>query len=1080
MNLNILFDDSKPFEGEKLDLFEMVVKNIFSPDSGIRNEAEQIIERLNDQNQLWLFSQPIILNSKNPETYFVVLKSLQKGIATKWNLLSEEQMLAVRGFVAELIVKLASNPASRESKLCLTMANSCLVEIVKKEWRTTWKTAISDIVQASYTSQLLCANNLKILNELSQAVFTYSKSTLTSQEIQNLKTNFANEFKSVYDVCDYVAKAYLANPSSVEKNLVKSCLETLQSFLSWMPSYYVLMTDLMDIILLGLIKEKKFLISVLKCFEEVFGMDISYLKSEPEMFSKAQEKIIRSFGLFLERIMDIHPPNKSFEAQRVSLSHGESSSINYFQIFTQTFAMVLSNFYKTHLCWIKAWIVQQEAWYEITIRLKSGLAYMAALTEVRDSTLFKTVVEFWLFFLKAIWDLHDSQSTQRGFGSSSEFGTWQSLNTGLLNLNTSTPIIDQVRLELEAPLKEGVMFLVMKVPKPQEVLITIDEEGLPKREELVNTENLVMYDMVREILRTFALRHYQELKQIINYKMDRQIDGSEWNYENLNSLSYATGCLAEVVPSEDERTLLIYILRTLLNFCASKRNTEDKAVIASNIMHIVSQHQRFLKEYWEFLVTVVKKLLEFTSEKFPGVAEMACNTLLKISKNLNAEFVTLHQNRNGNVIEKDPYIITIINNISETLSKMDLARQFDFYEAIGYMISAEQNEQTKIGYLISASRDLEREWRHIQENVNNKNFLENPDTASHISIFIRINTKFCQAIGPSYRLYFERCFMGIDVIYGNYQQLALEMLQKQGVQALEYSQMKKYRGVRKDVLELLTTFVAAFAQQPYVFVQNYASLIVGILESYAQEQAEIREPEVLLFLAECIQTLRNQSHELLSASLPLILGAVLPMITQDFNSYIETRMNFFSLLQSIAVNCFQAFLNLNSDIFKTIVDCVVWAMKHETPSIHEIGIETLIALLENINHNEEFMQEFYKFYFTPLLNDLLFIMTDKLHSNTLNQQAKCMHNLLFICTRFSFPVFEGATSNQEAVMQYLLTTMSQHFSNLASSDHQKCLMAIFTTIAADEKAFKTALRDYLINLSLYTKSDKDSKKSQTN
>lgn len=1079
MNLNILFDDSQPFEGEKLALFELVVKNIFSHDTNQRNEAEKIVERLNDQNQLWLFSQPIIMNAKNAETCFVVLQSLQKGIATKWNLLTPDQMLAVRGFVAELIVKLAGNPNSRESKLCLAMANASLVEIVKKEWRTTWKTAISDIVQASYSSQLLCANNLKILNELSQAVFTYSKSNLTSQEIQELKTNFANEFKSVYDVCDYVAKAYLANQSSVEKNLVKSCLETLQSFLSWMPSYYILMTDLMDVILLGLIKEKKFLISVLKCFEEVFAMDISYLKNEPEMFIKAQEKIIRSFGLFLERIMDIHSPHKSFEAQRVSLITGESSNINFFQIFTQTFAMVLSNFYKTHLCWVKAWIVKQEAWYEIAVRLKSGLAYMAALTEVKDSTLFKTIVEFWLFFLKEIWDLNEFQPEQPGFGRNSTFGTWQSINTGLLNLNTSPQIIDQVRNELEAPLKEGVMFLVMKVPKPQEVLITIDEEGLPKREELINTENLVMYDMVREILRTFAKRHYQELKQIINYKMDHQIDGSEWSYENLNSLSFATGCLAEVVSSEEERTLLIYILRALLNFCASKRNTEDKAVIASNIMHIVSQHQRFLKEYWEFLVTVVRKLLEFTSEKFPGVAEMACNTLLKIAKNLKEEFVTLHQGRNGVVTDKEPYICTIINNISETLSKMDLARQFDFYEAIGYMISAEQNEQTKIGYLISASRDLEREWKLIQENISNKEFLENPETASHISIFIRINTKFCQAIGPSYKLYFERCFMGIDMIYCNYQQLALEMLQKHGITALDYSQMKKYRGVRKDILELLTTFVAAFAQQPYVFVQNYSSLLVGILESYSQEQAEIREPEVLLFLAECIQTLRNQSHELLSASLPLILGAVLPMITQDFNSYIETRMNFFSLLQSIAVNCFQAFMNLSSDIFKTIVDCVVWAMKHETPSIHEIGIETLIALLENINRNEEFMQGFYKFYFTMILSDLLFIMTDKLHSNTLNQQAKCMHILLFICARFDFPVFEGATNNQEAVMQFLMTTMSQHFSNLALSDHQKCLMSIFNAISADDKIFKTALRDYLINLSLYTKSDEDSKQKSS-
>lgn len=73
-------------------------------------------------------------------------------------------------------------------------------------------------------------------------------------------------------------------------------------------------------------------------------------------------------------------------------------------------------------------------------------------------------------------------------------------------------------------------------------------------------------------------------------KIEMQVSGSEWSYENLNSLSYATGCLAEVVSGDEERTLLVCVLWILLNLCSSKNKTEDKAVIASNIMHIVSQY----------------------------------------------------------------------------------------------------------------------------------------------------------------------------------------------------------------------------------------------------------------------------------------------------------------------------------------------------------------------------------------------------------------------------------------------------------------------------------------------------------
>lgn len=58
-----------------------------------------------------------------------------------------------------------------------------------------------------------------------------------------------------------------------------------------------------------------------------------------------------------------------------------------------------------------------------------------------------------------------------------------------------------------------------------------------------------------------------------------------------------------------------------------------------------------MQGYWEFLVTVTKKLIEFTSEKFPGVAEMACNTLLKLAKNLKSEYVKVHDKKSNSLYE---------------------------------------------------------------------------------------------------------------------------------------------------------------------------------------------------------------------------------------------------------------------------------------------------------------------------------------------------------------------------------------------------------------------------------------------
>lgn len=53
-------------------------------------------------------------------------------------------------------------------------------------------------------------------------------------------------------------------------------------------------------------------------------------------------------------------------------------------------------------------------------------------------------------------------------------------------------------------------------------------------------------------------------------------------------------------------------------------------MVAANIMWIVGQYPRFLRNHFSFLRTVVKKLDEFTEEEYPGVKDMAVDTFLRV------------------------------------------------------------------------------------------------------------------------------------------------------------------------------------------------------------------------------------------------------------------------------------------------------------------------------------------------------------------------------------------------------------------------------------------------------------------
>ncbi len=71
------------------------------------------------------------------------------------------------------------------------------------------------------------------------------------------------------------------------------------------------------------------------------------------------------------------------------------------------------------------------------------------------------------------------------------------------------------------------------------------------------------------------------------------MEGSEFSYDNLNTLCWAAGSLSENLPYDgykfilEERSFFIKTLRDLLTLVDIKKGKEAKATIASNIMYLV-------------------------------------------------------------------------------------------------------------------------------------------------------------------------------------------------------------------------------------------------------------------------------------------------------------------------------------------------------------------------------------------------------------------------------------------------------------------------------------------------------------
>lgn len=149
-----------------------------------------------------------------------------------------------------------------------------LVSIVKHEWTTTWQDFIPQVCQASLTHQGLCENILFVLKLLSEEIFDFSKEELTSKVARDLKAAMTGQFSSIYELCVFVLTQFKENPDSVKKALVKSCLRTFSSFLSWVPFGYIFETDLIENLLENFFTNHNFRNDTLPCLVEIAGLKI--------------------------------------------------------------------------------------------------------------------------------------------------------------------------------------------------------------------------------------------------------------------------------------------------------------------------------------------------------------------------------------------------------------------------------------------------------------------------------------------------------------------------------------------------------------------------------------------------------------------------------------------------------------------------------------------------------------------------------------------------------------------------------------------------------------------------------------
>lgn len=967
--------------------------------------ASNILTQFKNHEKAWTRVHQILEQSQQQNTKFFALQVLEDLVKTQWKVLPPAQTEGIKNFVVQTVIRLSSDyPTLEKERLVLSKLNMVLVQILKRDWPKKWPTFIADIVGASETSESLCQNNMNILKLLSEEVFDFSKGQLTQVQANHLKDTMTQQFQQLFELCRFVLRF------SSKESLVIATLQTLLRFLTWIPLGYIFETDLLPVLTTTFLPIPAFRNATLQCLSEIGALQAANVGVQ----------MVELLKSVLEMLAVMIPIGTNLQLAYASAKDSDQALILNLAIF-------FSGYLRTHT-------ILLEASVESHPLLVAAVDYMLMISEVDEIEIFKICLEYWNFVCSSLYD----ESVQ--------------LSGGLGLIKTPR------RMLYQAQLSRLRYIMVCKMAKPEEVLVVENEAGEAVREFLKDTDSIEQYYTMREILVYLTHLDPQDTEQIMTNRLAVSADpGGSW--KALNTLCWAIGSISGTMMLEDEKRFLVTVIKDLLSLCEIQRGKSNKACIASNIMYIVGQYPRFLKEHWKFLKTVVNKLFEFMHERHEGVQDMACDTFIKIAQHCDRHFVITQAG------ELRPYVEEIIENMPLTVNDLEKHQIHTFYEAVGHMIKVQSDDKAQMELIRRLMHSVNQQWQSIIARASADVTIFSSEEVIHLLVHIlKCNVRACAAIGNAFVSQLTTIYMDMLLVYKTLSQNIGYAIVAQGETISSQPLIRGMRNVKKEILKLISSFVSSSYNPDQVLGTFVPPLLEAVLGDYQNGIPQARDAEVLSTMTAVVNSLKAYIIPHVITIFSALFEATLTMINTEFELFPDHRRNFYQLLQAITAHCFQAYEGLSEGQLKMVVDAIIWGCRHPMRDVADTALKILKNFVDRLPVSPSvFAQPFLAKFFLDILRHLFSIVTDTTHYSGLDLQSAILCQMFFIVDGgvITVPLSPTAPSNQIAVRDFVGGLLQAAFLHLKPGQLEVITSGFFT-YTQDPAGFKEHLRDFIV------------------
>lgn len=1002
--------------------FEQVVNDFYNGSRLARQQAQDILTRFQEHPDSWQRVDRVLQYGQRMESKFLALSVLNKLVNTRWRSLPEEQKMGIRNFVIGMVLTMCQNSDSYNRSL-IEKADVLIVQMFKQDSMTKWPTFIDELIQSAQHSLSICANNLNILRILSEEVFDYHDriTGITKARLMKLKVYLVVEFERIGEFLSNILR------TSSNADLISSTLECLLRYLKWIPIKHIFKTDLVELL------SRRFLISdrtksiTLKCLTEVADLTI-YDDAEDSMLLK--NKTVNFFESILAQISD------NVISLTLDLNEAYSKADSSNQNFLQDFTIFVSTFLTRHRVYLQS---------DISLRplLNKSHKYLIQLTKIDEKELLKACLEYWNQLFSSVF-LDDQNMSMKTFHVSNG------------NINTIKSLYEEIASQLRWIIVDSMM-------KPRDIILSINDEGELEQEGTVDTESLSTYKLQREVLMYLTLLDSLDTTNIISCKLRNLINNNaDWSWSQLNKTCWAVGSISGTMNEATELKFLEEVISQLCQINDMKRlNGQDDEIVAVNMMYVITQYPRILKNNCKILDLTLSKVFEYMKYPNGNVKHMACETFLAISESCGQALATSYETAVPPMIEN---LCNEIKNLTSNLAPTEITM---FYEGTARIISFVHDSDQKLKLIEKLMELPNLAWDEIlkQFQLNNSNILNIELARVSINI-IKTNTAICKSLASNMTKQFERVFFNSMDMYQVASDYILSKVTTSNNLEINTLEIRTLKTLRREILRLVEEYISKTNCMDNLIFSIKDCLLKTILPSYSSSVAGAREVEVLICLHTLIDRMGNLIKDDIKVVFCSIFDCTLEMITADFVAYPDHRYHFYALLKIITIRSFDNIQSLPHETFGLYMSSIYWSMKHNNRPIEIFGLEIALEITRNLKKvsNNEFCVMFYMNHYQTLINETFAVLTEGDHDAGFSRQALLLSELIGLEEENKINIrFVAEEDNRTYLFNYLFSMLSSVFPHMKEDQIQSFLNVLFSSYRIIEK-FTSTLADFLVQI----------------